>query len=91
MGKTPYTANARGRIIFELRARQRRGAERQALSTEIVVVKQKRSFAILIFFVISSLDAALAFARYGIGASLEAVGLGIGGFVLGLIVYWNRY
>ena len=50
------------------------------------MVKQKRSFAILIFFVIPSLDAALAFARYRIGASLEAVGLGAGSFVLALIV-----
>jgi hypothetical protein len=49
-------------------------------------VKQNRSFAILVFFVILGVGAALAYARYRDGANLETVGIGIVAFVLALVV-----
>ncbi len=58
---------------------------RQESATEIVVMKQNRSFAVLIFFIILGLGAVSAYARYRSGANLEAVGIGVGGLVLALI------
>jgi regulator of protease activity HflC (stomatin/prohibitin superfamily) len=49
-------------------------------------MKQNRSFAVLIFIVIAGLGAALAYARYRVGATSEAVGIGVGAFVLALAV-----
>src|ERR1035437_1936052 len=55
-------------------------------TTEIIEMKQNRSFAVLIFIVIAGLGAALAYARYSVGAISEAVGIGVGAFVLALAV-----
>jgi hypothetical protein len=49
-------------------------------------MKQNRSFAVLIFFVILGVGAALAYARYRVGANLEAVGIGVGAFYSGPVV-----
>src|SRR5213595_2361393 len=49
-------------------------------------MKQKRSFAVLIFVVIAGVGAALAYARYKVGANSEAVGIGACAFVLALAV-----
>jgi regulator of protease activity HflC (stomatin/prohibitin superfamily) len=49
-------------------------------------MKQNRSFAVLVFFVILGVGAALAYARYRVAANLEAVGIGVGAFILALIV-----
>ena len=65
-------------------------AEKQVLcsskTTEIIKMKQNRSFAILIFVVIAGVGAALAYARYKAAANLEAAGIGVGAFVLALAV-----
>ena len=49
-------------------------------------MKQNSSFAILISFVVFALGAALAYARYRIGAQVEAVGIGVGSVILALII-----
>jgi regulator of protease activity HflC (stomatin/prohibitin superfamily) len=49
-------------------------------------MKQNRSFAILIFLIILAVGAAVAYARYRIGATWEAAWIGAGAFVLALIV-----
>jgi regulator of protease activity HflC (stomatin/prohibitin superfamily) len=53
---------------------------------EISVMKQNRSFAVLISFVILALGAAVAYARYRVGANVEAVGIGVAAFILALVV-----
>src|ERR1035441_5806767 len=60
--------------------------KRQNQSTEIIDMKQNRSFAVLAFFVILGVGAALAYARYRVTANLEAVGIGVGAFILALVV-----
>jgi regulator of protease activity HflC (stomatin/prohibitin superfamily) len=55
-------------------------------STEDIDMKQNRSFAVLVFFVILGVGAALAYARYRVGANVEAVAIGVGAFVLALVV-----
>jgi cellobiose-specific phosphotransferase system component IIC len=55
-------------------------------STEINKMKQNRSFAALSFLVILGIGAALAYARYRVGANLEAGGIGVGAFVLAMVV-----
>jgi hypothetical protein len=55
-------------------------------STEIIKMKQNRSFAVLIFVVIVGVGAALAYARYRVGANSEAAAIGVGAFVLALVV-----
>ena len=49
-------------------------------------MKQNRSFAVLSFLVILGIGAALAYARYRVGANIEAGGIGVGAFVLALVV-----
>jgi len=49
-------------------------------------MKQNRSFAVLLSFVIFALGAAVAYARYRVGANLEAAGIGAIAFVLALVV-----
>jgi regulator of protease activity HflC (stomatin/prohibitin superfamily) len=49
-------------------------------------MKQNRSFAILIFFVILVIGAALAYARYRIAGNLEAAVIAVSAFVLGIVV-----
>ena len=51
-------------------------------------MKQNRSFAMLIFVAILGVGSALAYVRYKIGANAEAVGIGIGTFVLALVIFW---
>src|SRR5271165_4696052 len=58
----------------------------RSTTTEIIEMKQNRSFAVLISFVILGVGAALAYARYRVGANSEAIGVGVGAFVLALIV-----
>ena len=59
---------------------------RKKPATEIIKMKQNRSFAVLSFLVILGIGAALAYARYRVGANLEAGGIGVGAFVLALVV-----
>ena len=49
-------------------------------------MRQNRSFALLTFIVILGGGAALAYARYKVGANAEAAGIGIGAFLLALVV-----
>jgi hypothetical protein len=49
-------------------------------------MKQNRSFAALIFLVIMGVGGALAYACYRNGANMEAGGIGIGMFVLAVVV-----
>jgi regulator of protease activity HflC (stomatin/prohibitin superfamily) len=49
-------------------------------------MKQNRSFAVLIFFVILGLGGTWAYARHGVAANLEVVGIGVGAFVMALVV-----
>src|ERR1044071_3554258 len=49
-------------------------------------MKQNRSFAVLLSFIIFGLGAAVAYARYRVGANVEAVGIGVVAFVLALVV-----
>jgi regulator of protease activity HflC (stomatin/prohibitin superfamily) len=49
-------------------------------------MRQNRSFAILIFFVIFGVGSALAYVRYRVEANLEACGIGIGAFVIALVI-----
>jgi regulator of protease activity HflC (stomatin/prohibitin superfamily) len=49
-------------------------------------MKQNRSFAVLLAFVIFGLGAAVAYARYRVGANVEAVGIGVIAFALALVV-----
>jgi len=61
-------------------------------------MRQNRSFAVLVFFVILGVGAALAYARYGIGSNLEVGVIGVAAFILALAVssaiqvadQWNR-
>ena len=53
---------------------------------EISGMKQNRSLAVLLSFVILLLGAALAYARYRVGANLEAGGIGVVAFVVALAV-----
>ena len=49
-------------------------------------MKQNRSFAVLLSLVIFGLGAAVAYARYRVGANAEAVGIAVVAFVLALVV-----
>src|SRR5947209_7172224 len=49
-------------------------------------MKQNRSFAVLLSFVILAVGAAVAYARYRVGANVEAVGIGVVAVVLALVV-----
>ena len=49
-------------------------------------MKQNRSFAILVFFVVLGIGGALAYSKYRVAANAEAIGIGIGAFVLALII-----
>ena len=49
-------------------------------------MKQSNSFAILISFVVLGVGAALAYARFRIGAHVEAAGIGVATVVLALII-----
>jgi regulator of protease activity HflC (stomatin/prohibitin superfamily) len=49
-------------------------------------MNQNRSFALLIFFIVLSLGAALAYARYSAGANVEAGVIGVVGFVIALVI-----
>ena len=49
-------------------------------------MKQNRSFAVLLSFVIFAVGAAVAYARFRVGANLEAVMIGVIAFVLALVV-----
>jgi regulator of protease activity HflC (stomatin/prohibitin superfamily) len=49
-------------------------------------MKQNRSFAVLTFFVILGVGAALAYARYRVGSIMEAAGIGVVGFIVALVV-----
>ncbi len=49
-------------------------------------MKQNRSFATLIFIVIMGIGGAVAYARYRAGANVEAVGIGVGAFVIASII-----
>jgi len=49
-------------------------------------MKQNRSFAALLSFVVLVLGAAVAYARYRVGANAEAAGIGVVAFVLALVV-----
>ena len=49
-------------------------------------MKQNRSFAAVVLFVILGVGAALACARYRMGANFEASGIGVSAFVLALVV-----
>jgi regulator of protease activity HflC (stomatin/prohibitin superfamily) len=61
-------------------------------------MRQNRSFAMLVFLIILGLGAALAYQRFIIGEGAEAIGIGLGAFVLATIVssaiqvadQWNR-
>jgi hypothetical protein len=49
-------------------------------------MKQNRSFALLIFVVILGIGAALAYARYRVAGNFEAGVVGVGAFILAIIV-----
>ena len=49
-------------------------------------MKKNSSFAILISFVVFAIGAALAYARFRAGASVEAIGIGVGTVILALII-----
>ena len=49
-------------------------------------MKQNRSFAILIFFVVLGVGAALAYARYRAAGNFEAGAIGVGAFILAIVV-----
>ena len=49
-------------------------------------MKQNRSFAILVFFVVLGIGGALAYSKYRVAANAEAIGIGVGAFVLALII-----
>jgi regulator of protease activity HflC (stomatin/prohibitin superfamily) len=49
-------------------------------------MKQNRSFAVLLSFVVFALGAGWAYARYRVGANVEAAGIGVVAFVLALVV-----
>jgi len=53
---------------------------------EMSRMKQNRSLAVLLSFVILILGAALAYARYRVGANLEAVGIGVVAVIVALAV-----
>jgi hypothetical protein len=44
---------------------------------EIIVMKQNRSFALLICFVILGVGAAVAYTRYSVGENVQAVVIGV--------------
>jgi hypothetical protein len=50
-------------------------------------MKQNRSFAILISFVILAVGARLAYAKYRVGANWVAAWIGAGAFVAALVVF----
>jgi hypothetical protein len=52
---------------------------------ETIKMKQNGSFAILVFFVILGVGAALAYARYKVGNNAEAVGNGVVSFILAFV------
>ncbi len=54
--------------------------------TEVITMKQNRSFAVLIFFVILGLGAAWIYARHGVASNLESLGIGIGAFLIAMLV-----
>ena len=49
-------------------------------------MRQNKSFAFLIFIVIVGIGAGLAYARFRIGANLEAGGIGVTAFIIALVV-----
>jgi regulator of protease activity HflC (stomatin/prohibitin superfamily) len=49
-------------------------------------MKQNRSFALLIFVVILGVGAALAYARYRVAGNFEAGAIGVGAFILAIVV-----
>ena len=63
-----------------------------------IEMKQNRSFAMLVFVVILGIGAAFAYARYRVADNSEAIGIGIGTFILAVIVssaiqvadQWNK-
>jgi hypothetical protein len=54
--------------------------------SEIFNMKQNRSFAALVFFVILGIGAALAYARYRVADNVEAVAIGVSAFILALVL-----
>jgi regulator of protease activity HflC (stomatin/prohibitin superfamily) len=58
-------------------------------STETIEMKQNRSFPALIFIVVFGMGAAVGYLRHRAGANLEGVGIGVGAFVLALVVSWG--
>jgi regulator of protease activity HflC (stomatin/prohibitin superfamily) len=63
-----------------------------------IEMRQNRSFATLVFLAILAVGAALAYLRFRVGAGAEAIGIGVGAFVLASVVssaiqvadQWNR-
>jgi len=61
-------------------------------------MKQDRSFAMLVFVVILGIGAALVYSRYRVGNIMDAIGIGIGMFILAVVVssaiqvadQWNK-
>ena len=49
-------------------------------------MNQNKSFATLIFVIIAGVGAALAYARYRAGATFEVIGIGVGFFVIALVI-----
>jgi len=49
-------------------------------------MKQNRSFALLVFVVILGVGAALAYARYRVAGDFEAGAIGVGAFILAIVV-----
>ena len=49
-------------------------------------MKQNRSFALLIFVIIMGIGAALAYARYRVAGNFEAGVIGVGAFILAIVV-----
>ena len=49
-------------------------------------MNQNKSFATLIFVIIVGVGAALAYARYRAGATFEVIGIGVGFFVIALVI-----
>ena len=65
---------------------RKKTAPMEEQTTEIFEVKQNRSIGVLIFIVILGLGAALAYGAHTVAANLEAVGIGVGAFVVALVV-----
>lgn len=63
-----------------------KAAPMEEQTTEVIEVKQSRSFTTLVFIVIIGVGAAMAFAMHLVGADLGAVGIGFAALILALIV-----